>query len=206
MFFCSMPFVYDRAMDGVSAFVLAGGKSVRMGTDKAFVEFSGTTLLARALKLLGEISGDVWIVGSLEKFAPFGRVVEDEFPDHGPLGGIHAALRASDSDFNFVLAVDLPFVEVSLVKYLLGQAQRTKAMVTVARAGGGWQPLCAIYRKPFAEVAERALQRSANKIDPLFGQVKVRVVQETELKKANLSSEMFRNLNTPEELSTARRD
>jgi molybdenum cofactor guanylyltransferase len=206
MFFRSLPFVYDRAMDGVSAFVLAGGKSVRMGTDKAFVEFSGTTLLARALKLLGEISGDVWIVGSREKFAPFGRVVEDEFPDHGPLGGIHAALRSSDRDFNFVLAVDLPFVEVSLVKYLLGQAQRTKAMVTVARAGGGWQPLCAIYRKPFAEVAERALQRSANKIDPLFAQVNVGVVEETELKKANLSSEMFRNLNTPEELRTARRD
>jgi molybdopterin-guanine dinucleotide biosynthesis protein A len=197
------PFVYDREMDGVSAFVLAGGKSTRMNADKAFVEFDGSTLLARALKLAANASSETWIVGPRQKFARFAQVVEDAFPNHGPLGGIHAALRVSNTDLNFLLAVDLPFVEVSFVQYLLSQAQASNAMATVPRAGGGWQPLCAVYRKPFADVAETALHQSANKIDPLFAKVDVRVVEEMELTRAGFSPEMFRNLNTPDDLTEA---
>ena len=197
------PFVYDREMDGVSAFVLAGGKSTRMKADKAFVEFDGSTLLARALKLAANASSETWIVGPRQKFARFAQVVEDAFPNHGPLGGIHAALRVSNTDLNFLLAVDLPFVEVSFVQYLLTQAQASNAMATVPRAGGGWQPLCAVYRKPFADVAETALHQSANKIDPLFAKVDVRVVEEMELTRAGFSPEMFRNLNTPDDLTEA---
>ena len=197
------PFVYDREMDGVSAFVLAGGKSTRMNADKAFVEFGGSTLLARALKLATNACSETWIVGPRQKFADFGQVVEDVFPNHGPLGGIHAALRVSNTDLNFLLAVDLPFVEVDFVQYLLTQAQISNAMATVPRAGGGWQPLCAVYRKPFADVAETALHQSANKIGPLFAKVDVRVVEETELKSAGFSPEMFRNLNTPDDLAEA---
>jgi len=190
-------------MDGVSAFVLAGGKSTRMNADKAFVEFDGSTLLARALKLAANASSETWIVGPRQKFARFAQVVEDAFPNHGPLGGIHAALRVSNTDLNFLLAVDLPFVEVSFVQYLLSQAQASNAMATVPRAGGGWQPLCAVYRKPFADVAETALHQSANKIDPLFAKVDVRVVEEMELTRAGFSPEMFRNLNTPDDLTEA---
>ena len=100
-------------MDGspaVTAFILAGGKSTRMGTDKAFVEYDGRTLLARALDLARSVTPDVRIVGSAEKFAPFAPVVEDIFCDCGPLGGIHAALRSSPTELNVMLAVDTPFV------------------------------------------------------------------------------------------------
>jgi molybdenum cofactor guanylyltransferase len=192
-------------MEEVSAFVLAGGKSSRMGADKAFVELGGRRLLDRALELAGAVASDVRIVGSAGKFARFGPVVEDEFPNRGPLGGIHAALRASQTDLNFVLAVDLPFVEVGFLKYLLTEAQASKAVVTVPHAGGGWQPLCAVYRREFAAVAETALRGSKNKIDPLFGRVEVRAVDDDELKSGGFSPDMFRNLNTPEELGEASR-
>lgn len=190
-------------MDGVSAFVLAGGKSIRMGTDKAFLEFGGCTLLARAMQLAANTCSEAWIVGPRQTFAAFGQVVEDVFPNHGPLGGIHAALRTSNTDLNFLLAVDLPFVEVGFVRYLLEHAQSGKGMVTVPRAAGGWQPLCGVYRKPFADVAEQALKQSANKIDPLFAQVDVRTIEENELKAAGFTLEMFRNLNTQEDLRAA---
>src|ERR1700758_5454346 len=98
-------------MDGVNGFVLAGGQSSRMGTDKAFVELGGHTLLERALQTVSAVASEVWILGSREKFGEFGDMIEDEFPDHGPLGGIHAALRASCQDLNLILAVDMPFVE-----------------------------------------------------------------------------------------------
>jgi molybdopterin-guanine dinucleotide biosynthesis protein A len=197
------PFVYHREMDGVSAFVLAGGRSTRMGADKAFVKFGGCTLLARALQLAGSTCSEAWIVGPRQTFAAFGQVVEDVFPNHGPLAGIHAALRTSNTDLNFLLAVDLPFVEIEFVRYLLDHAQRGKAMVTVPRAAGGWQPLCAFYRKPFADVAEAALRQGANKIDLLFANLDVRTIEEDELKFAGFSPEIFRNLNTQEDLRVA---
>jgi molybdenum cofactor guanylyltransferase len=189
----------DRA-----AFVLAGGQSTRMGVDKAFVQFEGRTLLAHALALAKSVTSDVRIAGSPEKFAAFGEVVEDEFPQHGPLAGIHAALRASSSELNLMLAVDMPFVEVRFLEYLLGEAVRHEsAMVTIPRAAGAWQTLCAVYRKPFADLAEQALRQGKNKIDPLFRDIEMRIVEEHELTQQNFSPEMFRNLNTLEELKQA---
>ena len=189
----------DRA-----AFVLAGGQSTRMGADKAFVQLEGCTLLAHALALAKSVTSDVRIVGSPEKFAAFGEVVEDEFPQHGPLAGIHAALRASSSELNLMLAVDMPFVEVPFLEYLFQEAARHESvMVTIPRAAGAWQTLCAVYRKPFADLAEQALRQGKNKIDPLFRDIEMRIVEEHELTRQNFSPDMFRNLNTLEELKQA---
>jgi molybdopterin-guanine dinucleotide biosynthesis protein A len=189
----------DRA-----AFVLAGGQSTRMGADKAFVQLEGRTLLAHALALSKSVTSDVRIVGSPEKFAGFGEVVEDEFPQHGPLAGIHAALRASSSELNLMLAVDMPFVEVPFLEYLFQEAARHEGvMVTIPRAAGAWQTLCAVYRKPFADLAEQALRQGKNKIDPLFREITIRILDGPELTSRQFSPNMFRNLNTPEELEKA---
>jgi molybdopterin-guanine dinucleotide biosynthesis protein A len=201
--------VYHRCMNGplpnVTAFILAGGKSTRMETDKAFVALDGRTLLARALDVVRSVTSDVRIVGDAAKFASFAPVVEDMFRGCGPLGGIHAALRASVTDLNLVLAVDLPFVSAALLQYLVTQAQdSTEAAVTVPRAAGGWQPLCAVYRKEFADAAELALREGCYKIDALFDVVKVRVIDEDELAGRGFSPRIFRNLNTQEELDGAR--
>ena len=195
--------VYDRGMAEVSAFVLAGGRSSRMGTDKAFVEFQGRTLLDRALSLVTVITPRVYILGNRAVFGAFGDVVEDQYPNHGPLGGIHAALRASASDLNLFLAMDMPFVQERFLKYLVSEAEKCDAQATVPRAAGNWQPLCAVYRKAFADLAEPALQSGRNKIDLLFREVPVRVIEEDELEKAGFAPELFRNLNTPEDLRAA---
>jgi molybdenum cofactor guanylyltransferase len=187
-----------------TAFILAGGNSTRMGTDKAFVMLEGRTLLARALEVCRTVTSDVRIVGDRKKFAPFAPVVEDVFPGCGPLAGIHAALRASQTDWNVVLAVDLPFVSPALLLFLVAQARESRAMVTVPRAGEGWQPLCAIYRRAFADAAETALRAGRYKIDALFDESLIRPVGEEDLRRAGFSPEVFRNLNTPKELAEAR--
>jgi len=192
-------------MGGLNAFVLAGGKSSRMGTDKAFVELNGQTLLQRTLELVRPIGQKVWILGSRQKFGPYRTVIEDEFLNHGPLGGIHAALRATDEELNLILAVDMPFVESGFLEYLAKCAKETAAVVTAPRAEGRWQPLCAVYRREFAVLAEQALQADKNKIDPLFSVVAVRAIEDTELRGKGFSPEMFRNLNTPEEVEAMRR-
>jgi molybdopterin-guanine dinucleotide biosynthesis protein A len=196
--------VKDRIKLGVTAFVLAGGKSSRMGSDKAFLRLGDETLLSQALKLAGNVAEAVWIVGDAKKFAAFGRVVEDVYRDRGPLGGIHAALSGSTTEVNVMLAVDLPFVTQKLLQYLLSRALESGAMVTVPRTGSGFQPLGAVYRRGFAEVAEQSLLEGKNKIDSLFARVETCVIEESELVRAGFSEQMFRNLNTPEELEKAK--
>jgi molybdopterin-guanine dinucleotide biosynthesis protein A len=189
----------------VSAFILAGGKSTRMGADKAFVTLDGRTLLARTVELARSVTPDVRVVGDPAKFAGFGPVVEDVFRGCGPLGGIHAALRVSNTELNLILAVDVPFVSLALLQYLIRRGRDSaSATITVVRAGGGWQPLCAVYRRDFADVAEQSLREGRYKIDTLFETTQTQVIREEELEAAGFSSKMFRNLNTREELEAAR--
>src|SRR5260370_31000989 len=152
----------DDPSRNVTAFILAGGKSTRMGADKAFIELDGRTLLARALELVRSVTPEVRIVGDPGKFAPYAPVVEDVFRGCGPLGGIHAALRASQTELNLILAVDVPFVSPALLQYLTKRARDSAATVTVAQAGGGWQPLCAVYRREFADAAEQSLRADSD--------------------------------------------
>jgi molybdopterin-guanine dinucleotide biosynthesis protein A len=200
--------VYHRRVDrvtacGVAAFVLAGGKSTRMGKNKAFLVLGDRTLLAHALELAGNVTRDVRIVGEANKFAAFGPTIQDVYRDRGPLGAIHAALLSTTAELNLMLAVDLPYLQPEFLQYLTCEAQRTSAVVTVARASGHLQPLCGVYRRAFVEAAERSLREGRNKIDRLFAAVETRVVSEAELSQAGFSGEIFRNLNTPEEWEEA---
>lgn len=192
------------ATSDLTAFILAGGKSTRMGADKAFVILEGRTLLARALDLARSVTPEVRIVGDPAKFATFAPVVEDIFPNCGPLGGIHAALRSSQTELNLILAVDVPFVSPALLQYLIECARNSaSATVIVAHSGENWQPLCTIYRRTFADAAEQSLRAGHHKIDKLFEATSTQTITEEELKAAGFLPKMFRNLNTREELQAA---
>jgi molybdopterin-guanine dinucleotide biosynthesis protein A len=163
-------------------FVLAGGRSSRMGTDKAFLRFDGETLLDRALAVTRAVCNEVAIVGDAAKFADCGSaqresVVADIFSGCGPLGGIHAALVYSTAELNLMLAVDMPFVSADLLAFLFVAAENGDADVTVPRAARGLQPLCAVYRRDFAAIAEAALRAGRYKIEAAFSGVSVRVFQ-----------------------------
>ena len=174
-----------------------------MGSDKAFVMFKGEMLLTRALRLCRILTNKVFIVGDSRKFSSFAAVVQDVFPGCGPLAGIHAALRASQTDFNLMLAVDLPFVSPGVLQFLFMQARRQDVLVTVPRAEHGLHPLCAIYRSGFAELAEDALRQQHYKIDALFHAEITNEIGEDVLHAAGFPAQLFRNLNTPEELAEA---
>jgi molybdopterin-guanine dinucleotide biosynthesis protein A len=204
--------MYHRRMSAPEArdigiFILAGGKSTRMGRDKAFVEFEGRTLLARALALARSITPNVVIVGNREKFSAYAPVVEDVFCERGPLGGIHAALLASQTDLNLVLGVDMPFVTQAFLQHLVSVAKHAaRDIAVVPRSVGRLQPLCAVYRREFAGVAEKSLGSGRNKINPLFDIVPTRILEENELEGAGFPIRIFHNLNTPEALESAGRE
>ncbi len=191
-------------------FILAGGKSSRMGpnTDKAFLDFRGQTLLERALTVAGTVCDRVTIVGDPGRFATYGSskyvpVVADIFPGCGPLAGIHAALTHSTAELNLMLAVDMPFVSRELLAFLFTTAEASDAVITVPRTGRGFQPLCAVYRRDFSTVAEQALRAGKYKVDAAFSGVSVRVIEENELAAAGFSERDFFNVNTPQDRQAA---
>jgi molybdopterin-guanine dinucleotide biosynthesis protein A len=196
--------VYHQLVSDLAAFILAGGKSSRMGKDKVFLEIDGRTLLQRSLALAASVTHDVRIVGNHEKLSDFKNVIEDVYPNRGPLGGIHAALKSSTAEWNLMLAVDLPFMEPGFLAYLVSTARRSQATITVPRADGGLQPLCAVYRRAFAESAEQALRAGENKIDKLFVPADTLVLEENELKEAGISPGIFHNVNTPHDWEQAK--
>ena len=195
--------VYYQIVDPVTVFVLAGGKSSRMGQDKAFLQLGGKTLLTRALETAAAV-GKTHVVGSSGKFADYGPTVEDLYPSHGPLGGIHAALSRTSTDLNLMLAVDLPFVEARFLRYLVSRARETRATVVLPRTSDRLQPLCATYRRSFMDTAEQSLRAGRNKINALFTVVPIEVIEPEELEGNGFAEEMFRNLNTPGDWEDAR--
>jgi len=170
-----------------------------MGQDKAFLEVDGRMMIDHAILQAHAVADEIFIVGPKEKFGAFGRIVKDIYEDCGPLGGLHAALSRSRTSLSLMLAVDTPFIAVDFLKLLVNQAKASRATVTVARAGGGLQPLCAIYLKDFLPIAQAALEAGNYKIDPLFPKDSTHVVdlgQHPEFDPA-----MFQNINSPEDLA-----
>jgi molybdopterin-guanine dinucleotide biosynthesis protein A len=184
-----------------AGFILSGGKSTRMGADKSLLEFDGRTLLDRALAVMAMVCDRVTIVGDPAKFANYkaDSVIADIFPGCGPLAGIHTALAHTSCELNLMLAVDMPFVSPELLSFLLAAAASNAALVTVPRVKDGLQPLCAVYRRDFAGVAEQALRVGRYKIDAAFRDVLTRVIEEDELTAAGFSARNFFNMNTPQD-------
>jgi molybdenum cofactor guanylyltransferase len=193
-------------LGSLTAFVLAGGKSSRMGSDKAFLQAGGQSLIVHSLALAKSVASEVKISGDPEKFGSLAKIVPDKFTGRGPLGGIHAALLDSATEYNLILGVDLPFVCSSFLSFLMSAANSSHAMVTVPFIGGHLQTLCAVYRKEFLRHAESALAAGRNKIDALFPGVLVRVIDEQEILAAGFNISMFRNVNTPEDWELAKRE
>ncbi|HWG51398.1 MAG TPA: molybdenum cofactor guanylyltransferase [Candidatus Acidoferrales bacterium] len=147
------------ALSNVTGFVLAGGKSMRMGRDKAVLQLEGRTLLEHALDTLRQVCAEVMVLGSREFYADFGaEVVQDIFPGCGPLAGIHAGLSRTRTDFNLIIAVDTPFLSADFLRFMAQRAIESGAVVTTPQIAGYKQPLCSVYSREFLPIAEGALQ------------------------------------------------
>src|SRR3954463_12180308 len=173
-------------------------------SDKAFLSLDGRFLIEHAI-YQARVADDIYIVGPKEKFSAYGRVVLDIFPEAGPLGGIHAALQRTRTDLNLILPVDMPFMKREFQKAMLQVALKNDAVVTVPRMNGRLQPLCAVYRTEFVEIAEAALKKGEHKIDAQFPADSTAFidVDSTALNQLGFDVSMFDNLNSPDDYARA---
>ena len=180
----------------VRGFVLAGGKSSRMGTDKALLRLDGVTLLERIARAVQEAVGSVAVVGDPLRYRAFGYpVIEDAVCDSGPLAGIQAALASSKADWNLVVACDMPGVTADGLRELVEIARNVpEGDVVVPYFEGRPQPLCALYHRRAHSAIEHALRLGRLKIMDAIAGLRIRTLPMS-------GEELFRNVNTPEEWS-----
>jgi molybdenum cofactor guanylyltransferase len=148
-----------------SAVILAGGKSSRMGRDKARLEIGGETLLARQVQLACETgAAEIFISGRAETdYSEFNcRVLQDKFPDAGPLAGIESALDSISTPMLLVLAVDLPEMNVEFLRQLAMHCAENFG--AIPRVDGNIEPLAAFYPKAAQPLAETLLRAGDNAV------------------------------------------
>ena len=166
-----------------------------MGRDKALLDWNGERLIEVALRKLRVVCPEVAIAGGAE-LARFGRVVPDETPGLGPLGGIVAALAQSVSDWNLFLAVDMPFVPVETLQSLIA-AVDTTATAVLAQTDGYVQPLCGMYSRRALPVLRAELEAGRLKLKDA-----ARATGSCWYLQAGPEG-WFRNLNTPDDFLAA---
>lgn len=188
----------------ISCIVLAGGEGKRLATDKAFLRIGGRVLIEGIVEKMALIGDEVIIVtNSPQKYGHLeARLVGDIYPGKGSLGGIYSGLRAARSEYGLVVACDMPFLDLSLLRYmiLLSPGQD----VVIPRIGGLTEPLHAIYSKPCLQPIERVLAGGGGRIIEFFPEVRVRYVEEQEIKLFDPQCLSFFNINTPADLEKAR--
>jgi molybdopterin-guanine dinucleotide biosynthesis protein A len=153
-----------RALDA-EGWVLAGGRSLRMGRDKAEVEIAGIPLLERMLRKLRTLGLRTRVAGRREALEGIAAEVESDLhPDCGPLSGIETALSRSEKPLVLVLGIDLPLIETDFLRWMLERARVTGAMAMIPRLLGEPQPLCAVYRRELLPHVTDALEASNYKV------------------------------------------
>ncbi len=158
------------ALCAAEAFVLAGGRSTRMGQDKTLLQVAGRSLLELALDKLRALGLDASatprIAGSRADLSSYAPVVSDLHPGCGPLGGIEAALAATTQPLNLFLPVDLPLLPARFLSWMLRRAETTGALLTVPRFNGWPQPLCAVYHRDLLAGVTASLLAGNYKVMP----------------------------------------
>lgn len=178
-----------------------------MGRDKALLELGGQPLVMRMVEKLRGVAGEVYLVGSPERYAHLRLpVLADAVAGRGPVGGIAAALRATESDWNVMVACDLPYLETRFLEFLLKLAlDGADSDAVVPRIGERWEPLCAAYHRRALPAFEQVLAGEDYRIARAFESLRVRAVGEEELNRFAFSERMFKNMNSPEEYEVARK-
>lgn len=188
----------QRKISQLQAFILAGGESRRMGRDKSQLTLENQTFTDRIAETLLEITDSVTLVGSRQTNSRYVSA-PDVYPSWGALGGLHAALAASRSEWAIVVACDLPFVTAGLFNYLASLRDGHEAVVPL-QPDGRPQPLSSLYRiEPCLQRATELIEAGRRRPLDLLELVNTRWVPFTELRNLAQAEKFFVNINTPDD-------
>lgn len=186
----------------VCAAILAGGKSSRMGANKALLELNGKKVIEHVVAAVQRVADEVMLITNTPEEFAFLKLpmFRDEIAGIGPLGGIFTALQKCGTSHCLIVACDLPFLSEPLLRFLSENAGSDA--VFAIDAGKGVEPLCAVYSKACLPTIARQMAQKQYKVADLLAKVQARVVR-FDASYSFYSAHLFYNVNTPEELRRA---
>ncbi len=192
-----------KASCEVAGIVLAGGRSSRMGRNKAFLEVGGRSIIKRVLDVLSPITSEQVIVARTGKpYKDLGvPVVLDKAPAAASMVGIYSGLLAVKAPYGFCVACDMPFLHPGLMRYMM--KLRLEADVVVPATDGHYHTLHALYAKSCLEPLKQHIASENFALHRLLKTLTVRTVTEEELAAFGLPEKLFFNANTPQDLARA---
>ena len=190
----------SHQVDDITGVILVGGKSKRMGRDKAFLEIAGKPLFERVLDLFRENFRRVVLAGDrAERFAAYGLpVIADLYPGSA-LGGIYTGLQQSETGYIFVSSCDLPFPNGEILRYICSLRDGYDAVVPCT--ANVYEPLFALYSKACLKPIKGLLESGECCAYAYFPQLRVRYLPYDELSRLDRDGRAFTNINTPEEFA-----
>jgi molybdopterin-guanine dinucleotide biosynthesis protein A len=192
----------------INCIILAGGKSTRFGHDKVLEKIGNTSLLEQVISHVDPISKDIIVVTAKERtFAqlanhPKIKITNDIYPGQGSLGGIYTGLMKSESFYNLVVAADMPFLNESLLRYMIKVADGYD--FTLPRINNMYEPMHAIYSRNCIDPIKSILEQGKKVIIELFDYVKVRFVETKEIDRFDPKHLSFFNVNTLADIKRAK--
>lgn len=183
-----------------TAIILAGGKSSRMGFDKQFLKLRDKFIIEMITERLQKVFGEIIIVtGRPDEYEKYGfKLVEDEVKDFGPLAGIHVGLKSSGSMHNYIVACDMPFINLKYLEYMMELIEQHGGMVdgVITRLGEWIEPFNAFYSKSLLPKIEENIENGKRQINLLLQGSNVLYISESKARVFSPDWAMFTNVNT----------
>ncbi len=186
----------ENKLKEISAYIIAGGKSKRFGSDKARYRFRGKELILHVYDIISRIFEDIILVSytPMDDLLPGIERIEDLIPDLGPIGGIHAALVHSDKPALFAVACDMPFLNADFIRYMTGFADDYD--VVIPGDGDKLEPLHALYSSACRMEVRRVIEEGSKRIVSILENRNVKIIGSPERAGFRDSGKMFLNINS----------
>ena len=184
-------------MEQIGGIILAGGKSSRMGKDKAFISNQGKMLINYSLELVQNFCDPVLISANSSAYDSFNLpIIKDEFTGYGPIAGIYSSLKHAENNWNFVISCDTPLVSEEVVRRLIANLGDYNCVVPTHN--GHYEPLVALYNKSSLIKMELSIQNGIFKMKVLMDRLKTKFVDVSDL--VGNDPDLFRNINSPKDM------
>jgi molybdopterin-guanine dinucleotide biosynthesis protein A len=189
----------------ITGIILAGGKSLRYGKNKALVEVEGTRLVERVISVIQPLFEDLIIITNTPREYDYLQLPmhEDVIKGLGPLGGVYTGLETISTESGFFVACDMPFLQKDLIRHMVEIKDDFDAVVP--KVDWKIEPLHAIYTKNCLPAIKKLINAQGYQIIKFFDNIRVRYVKEEEIRSFDSKLESFLNVNSPGELTNAGR-
>jgi molybdopterin-guanine dinucleotide biosynthesis protein A len=186
-----------------SAIILCGGKSKRMGFDKASIRIGDRLLVDIISEKLSEIFEEIiFVADSKNKFKDCGfTVIEDIIKNFGPAGGIYTGLKMVSSEYVFVTACDMPFISKAFILYMMDLAVKKNVHGVFTKRGQRLEPLCSIYSYHMLPQFESVIREGDPRLLEIIRRSMTYLIEEEDAKEYDINLDFFTNLNYPSDLS-----